>query len=49
MFARQLRKAAATVSGGGGLGKRGVVTISPEVTSFLNTTTTKVPCQLSNF
>jgi len=41
MFARQLRKAASRVSGGGLVGKRGVVTISPEVTSFLNTTTTK--------
>ena len=38
MFVRQLRKAAS----GCALGKRGVVTISPEVTSFLQTNTTKV-------
>ena len=45
MFARQLRKAAAAV-GGGALRKRGVVTISPEVTSILSTNTTKVvDCQ----
>jgi len=41
MFARQLRKAATRVIGGGGLRKRGVVTISPEVTSILSTNTTK--------
>ena len=40
MLSRQLRRAAAL--GGGVLAKRGVVTVSPEVTTFLNTTTTKV-------